>query len=317
MPKRPTPSGLVRAGQIPLLNEMVKQADAITPAKAKLLDAGAEIRQDPDAAEAAFMARQLVLCTLPHSDPGDVAAWGRASGNFAFAIQPGIDAFTQKSVGIPYGIIPRLLLYWVCTEAVQKKSPVLEMGNTLSDFMRELDLDPTHGGKKSTAYRLREQATRLFSATITFQYKFPAARLDMKIGRAQLWWTPKRPDQAALWGSCIELTTEFFQAIKAAPVPLDTRALRALKRSPLALDLYSLLTYRAFIATKRHAAQEIRWIDLQKQFGAEYANVKDFRKKASAALSKIEAVLPGLRLERHAGGFAVIPGSVPAITPRA
>ena len=193
-------SGLVRAGEI--LNPL-QQPLELTPAQAKLLDD----------VERAYMARRLVLCTLPHSNPGDVPAWGRVNGNFAFAIQPSIDAFTHKSVGIPYGTIPRLLLYWVCTEAVQMKSPILELGDTLSDFMRELGLDPTHGGKNSPAYRLKDQASRLFSATITFQYKFPATRLDTKIGHAQLWWTPKHPDQAALWGSRLELTPEFFKAI--------------------------------------------------------------------------------------------------------
>jgi hypothetical protein len=196
----PKKRGLVRAGEI--LNPL-QQPLELTPAQAKLLDD----------VERAYMARRLVLCTLPHSNPGDVPAWGRVNGNFAFAIQPSIDAFTHKSVGIPYGTIPRLLLYWVCTEAVQMKSPILELGDTLSDFMRELGLDPTHGGKNSPAYRLKDQASRLFSATITFQYKFPATRLDTKIGHAQLWWTPKHPDQAALWGSRLELTPEFFKAI--------------------------------------------------------------------------------------------------------
>lgn len=36
-----------------------------------LLDAVVGIGQAPDAAEIAYMARQLVQCTLPHSDPGN------------------------------------------------------------------------------------------------------------------------------------------------------------------------------------------------------------------------------------------------------
>ena len=288
----------------------------LTPARGRLIDAAAEIRLEPDAVDRAYLARQLVLCTLPHSNPGDVPAWGRVHGNFAFAIQPGIDAFTQKGVGLPYGTIPRLLLYWVCTEAVQKKSPVLELGDTLSGFMRELGLDPTHGGKKSTAYMLREQATRLFSATITFQYKVPATRLDMKIGRAQLWWTPKHPDQAALWGSRIELTGEFFQAITAAPVPVDTRALRALRRSPLALDLYGLLTYRAYVASKKRTPYVMLWSELERQLGADYTDVREFRRKANIALRKVRQVLPGVQLQPHPEGFIVVPGSVPAVLPK-
>jgi hypothetical protein len=59
--------------------------------------------------------------------------------------------------------------------------------------------------------------------------------------RGEFWWSPRDPTQGALWGSWIELGERFFEAITAAPVPLDMRALKALKRSPLALDLYAWL----------------------------------------------------------------------------
>jgi hypothetical protein len=66
---------------------------------------------------------------------------------------------------------------------------------------------------RGDAQRLKEQAKRLFSATITFQQKNPESRIDLKIGAAQLWWTPKAPHQVALWNSYIDLTAEFFEAI--------------------------------------------------------------------------------------------------------
>jgi hypothetical protein len=127
-----------------------------------------------------------------------VPSWSRAAGNFAFGIQAGLDAFTNKTIGIPYGTLPRLLLYWVNSEAVRTKSPRLHLGTTLAEFMRELGLVPTHGGVRSDAHRLKQQAKRLFSASITFQQKYPESRIDLKIGTAQLWWTPKVPHQVAL-----------------------------------------------------------------------------------------------------------------------
>ena len=45
---------------------------ALSPAKRRILDAAAEIKAEPNAAEMAFMARALVQATLPHSDPGEV-----------------------------------------------------------------------------------------------------------------------------------------------------------------------------------------------------------------------------------------------------
>jgi hypothetical protein len=95
----------------------------ITRHHLKLLDAAEAIRLDPDKTEAAFMARQLVQATLPHKNPGDVPAWSRTNGNLTLGIQPSWDYEKGKSIGYPYGIIPRLLLFWMTTEALRTKNP--------------------------------------------------------------------------------------------------------------------------------------------------------------------------------------------------
>ena len=58
---------------------------------AKIEAAGAEIAARPDETEAAFLARELVQCTLPHRNPGDVSLWVRRNGDFALGLQPGSD----------------------------------------------------------------------------------------------------------------------------------------------------------------------------------------------------------------------------------
>ncbi|MDQ2844242.1 MAG: hypothetical protein M3Y72_25020 [Acidobacteriota bacterium] len=62
------------------------------------------------------MALQLVLCTLPHSDPGDVPQWTRRTGSVMLGITPGRDFEKNRSLGYPYDTIPRLLLFWMTTE---------------------------------------------------------------------------------------------------------------------------------------------------------------------------------------------------------
>lgn len=114
--------GLVKAGEMPLLKTLEKKFAPPTRAQQNLIEVAAMIHVAPDAAERAFMARQLVLCTLPHSDPGDVPLWKRTSGNSALAIQPGVDVDTEKSIGYPFGTIPRLLLFWITTEVQRTKN---------------------------------------------------------------------------------------------------------------------------------------------------------------------------------------------------
>ena len=113
-----------------------------------LLDAVVDIKQNPDATEAAFMARQLVQCTLPHSDPGDVPIWTRTNGNLTLTVRPDFDRKTHKAL-YPYGSVPRLLLFWIVTEAKRKKSRHLRLGNSLDSFMREVGLNPRTGGSEA------------------------------------------------------------------------------------------------------------------------------------------------------------------------
>ena len=64
-------------------------------------------------ADLGFMARLLALCSLPRTNPGDRTQYIRRNGPYTLGMSAGIN---NK---LPYGNIPRLLLAWVCTEAVR------------------------------------------------------------------------------------------------------------------------------------------------------------------------------------------------------
>ena len=288
----------------------------------RILDAAEEIQAEPTATEMAFMARALVQATLPHRDPGEVPIWFRTNGHLTLTIKPDweIDHKTNKprSVGIPYGTVPRLLLFWITTEAVKTKSRRLELGDSLSAFMRELGLQPT-GGRWGSIPRLREQMKRLFRAKISFDLRQETnsekrqAWIDMQVApRGELWWSHHQPSQSSLWKSWIELGDSFFEAICSAPVPIDLRALRTLKNSPMALDLYAWINYRTFILESGSKEQFIPWRSLEQQLGADYTDLDNFRKKAKAAIKKVKALSPGIRVEFIDGGLRLYPGR-PAI----
>lgn len=269
----------------------------------KLARAAQEIQEIEalDAAELAFMARLLVQCTLPHSDPGDAKEYGRTNGDYHLLIQPG------PRTGIPYGSYPRLVLAWVTTEAVRTKSPRLILGDSLAAFMRELGITPT-GGRWGTVTRLKEQMKRLFAARVAAVYDGPDGySMDpLPVARkVRLWWHPKNPDQAGLWQSEVELDSEFFEAICERPVPLDMRVLRALKKSPLGLDLYVWLGYRR---SYLQGPVSISWDTLHAQFGADYSDVKNFTRNAKRELRKIQTVWPELRYEAPRGRLVLYPG---------
>jgi hypothetical protein len=163
-----------RAGEIDLIRKLANAR--ISTAHQKLIEAAATIRMDPDRTEAAFMARHLIQCTLPHSNPGNVPAWTRRNGNLTLGISPGWDHQRNTSVGYPYGSIPRLLLFWIVTEAVRQGKRRLELGHSLAEFMRAIGLDPNTGrGKRGDARHLRGCSGRssvFRSATEAFRSSF-------------------------------------------------------------------------------------------------------------------------------------------------
>lgn len=299
-----------------------KQPKPLTRAQQQLLEHSANIFGDlATKKDAAYLPRELVQVTLPHKNPGDVQQWKRTNGNLTVGIQPGQNFSTGESYGYPYGSIPRLLLFWLTTEAVQKKSRRIELGHSLSGFMATLGLNNSNGStgaKRSDAHRLRDQMQRLFRARISFEGSGGQRPwIDMQVAQeGEFWWDPRQPEQAVLWGSWIELGEKFFAAITAFPVPADMRALRALKRSPLALDLYAWLSYEAYRAHNSGKARFENWTQLHDHLGAEYGRLDNFRSSAKAAIRKIKIVYPGLKLGDRQGGIDVLPESWPAIKPR-
>jgi hypothetical protein len=287
-----------------------------------------------DEIERAYMARQLVQCTLPHSDPGNIPVWKRQNGHFVLSILPARDTETGRTIGYPYGSLPRLLLFWIVSEAVRTQSRRLELGDNLADFMRQLGLHPKGRGKRSDAKRLAQQGERLFRCLISFTATIPGAKRwkDMQIApEGELWWDTKLPAHSSFWNSWIELGEKFYNAITAAPVPLDMQALRKLKQSPLALDLYALSAFKAYHANRLQRVQVIPWSGLLAQLGANYRpeRLDNFQARIKSTMRKVAAVFPAGQLQIEyqparrqrgrnvEGGIHFLPGSVLPILPGA
>jgi hypothetical protein len=303
-----------------------------SPSKRKqrqVLEAVQIYTTDPSKADLAYMAREFILCTLPHSDPGNVLFWGRTNGNFTLGIKAGVNEKTGKSYGIPYGIIPRLILVWMVTEIIRTKSRRLELGNRLADFLLTLGLNAENGtGKRSDARRMREQMERLFNSIMSFGASLKAesrsgyAQRDIQVAIEKVfWWSDKDPKQAALFGSYIEVSEEFFKAVIKAPSPLDLRVLRHIKDSSLGIDLYTILNREAFLAMKDDKPRFLAWEWLHEQTGNEYGDIRDFRRRALVQIEAIQAVHSGLIIKPQRGhkgqksGLVISNLSTPSIPP--
>ena len=280
------------------LNKLITESLAIEEKDAK------------DANALGYMARVLVQANMPHRNPGLVEAWGRRNGNFSMVMQPGyaIDENNKPfSIGLPYGTKPRLVMAFVSSEAVRTRSRVVVLGRSLSEFMNQLNLVPT-GGRWGNINGLKTQMKRLFSASVSFQYDGKTEELSggFKIAnQVLLFWDTKSPNQSAFWESTVNLTQEFYDEIINRPIPLDMRALSALKSSSLAIDIYCWLTYRMSYLKR---PIEINWNVLAMQFGADYTEVRDFKKNFIKQLRKVLAVY-NVKVSQGKNGLLIRPSS--------
>jgi hypothetical protein len=258
-----------------------------------------EVEDARDAGALGFMARAMVQATLPHRKVAG-NEFERRNGAFTLSLM------APSKIGLPYGTVPRLLLAWLTTEAVKTQSRELELGESLSGFMRQLDMLPT-GGRWGSITRLKDQTARLFASTVSATYVDTGQRAEMGYrltDKSLLWWDAKGLEQAAVWRSTVTLTEPFYREIVEHPIPVDMRAIQALKRSPMALDIYCWLTYRASYAKK---PSTIPWQALAMQFGSDYARVRDFKSSFLAELRKVATVYGGAQFEAGEEGLVVKP----------
>ena len=149
-------NGLVRAGD--LLSAFVKPAlKSLTPIERLLAPLPV------DGNEIVYQHSVLCQTSMPYRDPGDaVRVWLRRNGRIRMEIlggrvlDPNVDEVVD--VGLPFGPKPRLVLYHLNAEAMRTQSPIIEMEDSLTAFVkRTLRLDV--GGR--TIRAVKDQLNRL------------------------------------------------------------------------------------------------------------------------------------------------------------
>lgn len=258
-----------------------------------------EAQEARSAGALGYMARALTLATMPHRRTAETE-FERRNGAFTLTM------LSPSRIGLPYGSVPRLLVAWLTTEAVRTREREIVLGERLSEFMAKLDLVPT-GGRWGTITRLRDQMQRLFASSVSCTYEDGNRWSTDSVrvaDRADLWWSPKQPEQAALWRSMVVLGERFFDEAVQSPVPVDLRALKALRRSPMALDIYCWLTHRMSYLRKPLV---IPWAALQTQFGADYRLTRQFKAKFLQQLRAVKAVYPAALVAPEEGGLKLNP----------
>lgn len=240
-----------------------------------------------------FLHSAFVQMTLPH----------RKITENQYSKTNGINELHWLSInGIPYGAHARVLMYYLCTMAVKFSTREVWLQSSNKKLANEC-LGLTYSGPVKTS--LQEQLERLATCIVTYKE-------TRTLGDEHKW---RRLENVPLFS---EVTTveargrprldtmvfseTFYSALKDCAVPMNYEAIQALKNSCLAMDLYALLSYRGRTGSPYKV---IPWTGMMIQMGADYAQVKNFKRDALVALAKVRPHLKGITLTETDSGLAV------------
>jgi hypothetical protein len=260
-----------------------------------------------------YQARLWAQVALPYRNPGDVPKWVRQNGSMRLVVRPGEVTTSQGEHydAFPYGVVPRLLLTWMATEAVRLGDRELALGPSLASFMRSVGMQP-RGGKDVKAFN--QQVQRLAKCSMTVEDSRPNVLVGENFQFADawsLWWTPKDGPNEMLWPSTITLSQRYFESIKAAPVPIDLRALAALRAQGgggLPIDVYTWLAHRM---SYLRSSTLVPWNLLMVQFGSQYNRERAFKARLLEALAKVKLVYPNAKVTPTDDGLLLSPSPTP------
>ena len=304
------------------------QPSLIDARTVELIDRAVQIEQEDARAAGtiSFVSRIFCQVALPYRDPGPVPSWRRTNGTVTLRLTPGL--VTRKGEQIdayPFGVMPRYLLAWMTSEikqggpAVQDDGLTLDLGGSMRAFLRQIGINSATGGREGSGTRLRDQVTRLATSSITVAdtrqhgngtWNFQAENFGF-VRQVNLWWADRDNGIDTLMPSTMRLTEAWRDSIKASAVPLDTRALAIIQRAkagPLALDLYYWLAHRLYTVRKPVV---VPWALLARQFGSQYAQVRQFKAQVVKQLRVISLAYPQARVNVTGDGLMLGPSPLP------
>jgi hypothetical protein len=264
--------------------------------------------------------QHTVFCQtgLPYRNPGDdVRVWERRQGKILLRVHAGevADPATRDmmDVGLPWGAKPRLILTHLNAQALQKQSPVIEVGASLSAFVKRIR--GFDGGREIRFFK--DQLTRLAASSVRlacFHTDHEAEQINAQIITKFDLWLHKDERQRVLWPSTIRLSQDYFTSLLEHAVPILEADLAALAHSAMAIDLLCWLAQRLHRVTPTKPVF-ITWAALKQQFGPDYGRMDNFKAFFRKVLRQVRARYDRAILDLDDRGIT-LHHSLPPVTKR-
>jgi Plasmid encoded RepA protein len=279
----------------------------------RAIKASADIALDPPNL---ISYQHSVLCqtSLPYRNPGnDVLSCEREQGAVSLLVDAGKaknpDTGKWIQLGLPFGPKPRLILAYLNAQAIKTGSPVIEMEDSLTAFVKRIQNPLMVSKTGPNGYEIRafkDHLGRLSAATIRMAIAMEdhTMQVNSQIVDAFDLWFPKNDKERVLWPSTVHLNDKYFASLVKHAVPLDERALSALSHSAMALDIYSWLAQRLHrIPVER--PQFITWIAVKEQFGHGHKRMNNFKSVFRIAMKQVLIQYPVANVKEDGRGLTL------------
>ena len=232
----------------------------------------------------------LIQCFLPQKAvPVGRTEWQVKLGKACAFIKGGWIASsdnrnTIQRCSVPSGVTSRLIISYIIGYAIRHKTPVIDLGNSLREFMRRLKV-PIGATEGEALFREIQNiaAARFYLGIWTDEYV--ATRFMNVAGE----FTHSRS------GSEIRLERGFHEAIQHRHATVDMSRLATLRESPRRMDLYCWLSYR-LSAMEQRKSVTVPLRHLQPLFAPGVASPRDFRQTIKRDLQAICRLHSGFKV---------------------
>ena len=239
-----------------------------------------------------------VLCQvgLPRSETKSLT-FERTNGSASLLIEAGKlwNGSTWVQQPLPCGTRPRLALVHVSSEAVRSQSPVVEIGGSVREFLIRLGVDT--GGREYATFAKQMRAL----SACRMSLGFGSETIDAKPIERFNAWTDNEGRRELHSPGVIELNSEVLCVIdRVRGSARRTRPVRFEAQCPCARCIY--LAGAQAPQGKELTGERVTWKNLRDQFGQEYSDPKNFKRKMVSTLRSVLAVYPDARIEQVVGG---------------
>ena len=254
-----------------------------------------------------FLHSALCAMSLPVRRPPDEhAPIVRRDGQYTLVINPKpvVDVRDGqqplRSLGVPYGSLPRLMLIHIMTEAVRTSSRHIRLGETFADWMRRMGFRTVSYGPRGSATLIKNQLDRLLACEWMVRWDHATEEGEREFGIREIKLTNEYVGIERRNGEFLReilMTEAFFEHLRQHAVPLNETAIRQIRDSATALDLYTWLAYRLPRLNPKRPVT-LSWQQLATHFGNDGRHIRKFRQTVRDAWERqVSAVYPEARAD--------------------